>query len=116
MITHESKDYQNDHIMKDFWRNNERIASLFNGIFFKGEPVIKPEDIEELDTELATVLAEKSLVRRKDVLKKITTFNLPIIIGIENQTMVDKTMPMTEYSLKENRLSNPRILKNSILN
>lgn len=32
-----------DIIVKEFWRNNERFADLFNAVLFKGKCVIKAE-------------------------------------------------------------------------
>ena len=34
-----------DVILKDFWRQNERFADLFNAVIFRGKQIIKPEDL-----------------------------------------------------------------------
>ena len=34
-----------DIIVKEFWRNNERFADLFNAVLFKGKCVIKAENL-----------------------------------------------------------------------
>ena len=43
-----------DIIFKEFWRQNDRFASLFNTVVFEGEEVIKPEELSELDTDVST--------------------------------------------------------------
>ena len=35
-----------DIIVKEFWRNNERFADLFNAVLFKGKCVIKAENLQ----------------------------------------------------------------------
>lgn len=40
-----------DTIIKNYWRNNEQFADLFNAVLFQGEQIIKPEELEDADTE-----------------------------------------------------------------
>lgn len=57
-----SKKIQNlkpDTVLKDYWRDNERFADLFNAVLFDGEPVIQPEELEDVDTEESYVLEHK---------------------------------------------------------
>ena len=42
-----------DIIVKEFWRNNERFADLFNAVLFKGKCVIKAENLQEIDTDVS---------------------------------------------------------------
>ena len=42
--------------LKDFWRNNDRFADLFNASLFHGRQIIKPEELEEQDTEASFIL------------------------------------------------------------
>lgn len=37
---------------KRFFGNNERFADLVNGSLYKGEQLIKADELEEMDTEL----------------------------------------------------------------
>lgn len=46
-----SKTLKPDTILKNYWRNNEQFADLFNAVLFQGEPVIRPEELEDADTE-----------------------------------------------------------------
>ena len=45
-----------DIFLKDFWRNNDRFADLFNASLFHGRQIIKPEELEEQDTEASFIL------------------------------------------------------------
>ena len=45
-----------DVILKDFWRQNERFADLFNAVIFRGKQIIKPEDLTERDTDMSGII------------------------------------------------------------
>ena len=47
---------KNDTISKDFWRNNEHFADLFNAVLFGGEQVVKSDNLEEMDTDVSGVI------------------------------------------------------------
>ena len=34
-----------DTILKNFWKNNDRFADLFNTFLFNGEEILKPDDL-----------------------------------------------------------------------
>lgn len=86
-----------DTALKDFWRNNERFADLFNGIFFHGEQVLRAEDMEEQDTDLSAVIRSKerieSLEQYRDVVKCANGMNY-MILAIENQDKIHYAMPL----------------------
>ncbi|MDO4261886.1 MAG: Rpn family recombination-promoting nuclease/putative transposase [Eubacteriales bacterium] len=87
-----------DVILKEFWRNNERFADLFNAVVFEGEQVLKPEDLQEMDTDMSGTIHfkdyEESLVRMRDVVKK-TAFGVEFaVLGIESQKAVSYAMPL----------------------
>lgn len=84
--------------LKEFWRQNDRFADLFNAVVFGGEEVLKPEDLLEMDTDVSGILQfknyEESLVRIRDVVKK-TAFGVEfVILGIENQQKIHYAMPL----------------------
>ena len=60
---------------KEFWRQNERFADLFHAVLFQGKEVLRPEDLEEIDTDMSGIVQfkdyEESLVRARDVVKKM---------------------------------------------
>ena len=41
-----------DKTMKEFLENNAYFVDFFNAYFFNGEKVLKPENCEELDSEM----------------------------------------------------------------
>ena len=42
-----------DVLLKEFWSRNDRFADLFNGTVFGGEPLLKPEQLQEMDTDVS---------------------------------------------------------------
>lgn len=87
-----------DTILKNFWKDNVRFADLFNAILFNGENVIKPEELEEADTDLSTVLKFNShadtLQKVLDVVKKSAHGVDFVVLGLENQQKVHYGMPL----------------------
>ena len=63
-----------DIIFKDFQRVKERFADLFNTVVFKGKEVIRPEVLQEMDTDVSGVIEFKqykeTIARTRDVVKK----------------------------------------------
>ena len=45
-----------DTILKTFWKNNQRFADLFNTVLFEGNPVLKPNDLQEVDTDVSSII------------------------------------------------------------
>lgn len=86
-----------DTALKEFWRNNERFTDLFNTVFFHGEKVLKPEEMEEKDTDVSSVILSKemqeSLENYRDVVKCAKGMNF-MILGIENQEKIHYAMPL----------------------
>lgn len=87
-----------DVILKEFWRDNERFADLFNTFFFNGEKILSAESLQEMDTDVSgTIKVEgynQSISRMRDVIKKSAYGIEFIICGIENQTLVHYAMPL----------------------
>ena len=81
-----------DVIFKDFWRENDRFASLFNTVVFGGKEIIKPEELSELDTDVSNVVElgeyKETLTRARDIVKRAAYGVDFVIMGIENQTRV----------------------------
>lgn len=87
-----------DVILKDFWRQNERFADLFNAVIFRGKQVIKPEDLTERDTDMSGIIQfkdyQKTLERTRDVVKKMTYGVEFAVLGIESQQKIHYAMPL----------------------
>ncbi len=87
-----------DVILKDFWRQNERFADLFNAVIFRGKQVIKPEDLTERDTDMSGIIQfkdyRKTLERTRDVVKKMAYGVEFAVLGIESQQKIHYAMPL----------------------
>lgn len=87
-----------DVILKDFWRQNERFADLFNAVIFRGEQVIKPEDLAERDTDMSGISQfkgyQETLERTRDVVKKMAYGVEFAVLGIESQQKIHYVMPL----------------------
>ena len=57
--------------VKQFLRNKKRFADLFNGTVFEGEQIVKPEELEEIDSEVSIVITDKTIFKK--VYKNIVT-------------------------------------------
>ncbi|OOO00095.1 MAG: hypothetical protein ATN35_09225 [Epulopiscium sp. Nele67-Bin004] len=86
-----------DIICKEFW-NNERCADLFNTVLFKGEQLIKPDDLMDMDTDVSSSLefpkSIEALKKTRDIFKKSKQGVDFLIVGIENQDEINYSMPM----------------------
>ena len=92
-----------DTALKDFFRNNEVFASLFNGYFFDNEKVFKAEDLETEDTAYVATIRLKSSGKKKFKTEKInkyrdnvrrTSLGYLVILGIEDQNKIHYSMPV----------------------
>ena len=59
-----SKELTPDIVEKDYWRNNDQFADLFNAVLFNGEFVIQSDSLEELDTEESQQLVHYAMPMR----------------------------------------------------
>lgn len=53
------QDLKPDTVLKNYWSGNEQFADLFNAVRFEGKQVIRPEELEDVDTEESSVLEHK---------------------------------------------------------
>ena len=79
-----------DKIMKEFLENNAYFVDFFNAYFFDGERVLKPENCEELDSEMND--SNMDLEKHVDVIRKYNDGNLYSAFIIENQSYADASM------------------------
>ena len=87
-----------DTILKTFWKNNQRFADLFNTVLFEGNPVLKPNDLQEVDTDVSSIIKfnghAETVQRILDVVRK-TAYGVDFIIwGLENQEKIHYAMPL----------------------
>ena len=87
-----------DLILKNFWKNNDRFADLFNACLFGGEQILKPEDLTEVDTDFSSLIRlnnhAETLQKVLDVVKKTARGVDFVILGIENQQKIHYAMPL----------------------
>lgn len=91
-----------DTILKNYWANNEQFADLFNAVLFKGKQMIKPEELEDVDTEESSILEHKdyaeSLSASRDnikIQKRSTEYGIELVLlGLESQQHIHYAMPM----------------------
>ena len=91
-----------DTVLKNYWRNNEQFADLFNAVLFDGEPVIKPEELEDADTDESSVLEHREYaesiqasrdnikIRKKSVVHGVEY----VLLGNESQQHIHYAIPM----------------------
>lgn len=91
---------QVDLATKNFFGKKDIFADLMNNYFFQGRKVIQAKDLVDRDTEsvLANFKPGKLKSKYRDLFKQVeikadkrATY---VLIGIENQTEVDYTMPI----------------------
>lgn len=91
-----------DIVVKNYWRNNEQFADFFNAVLFDGEQIIKPDELEDMDTEESSVLEHReyaeSIGASRDnvkIRKRSTAYDVELLIlGIEGQESIHYAMPM----------------------
>ena len=89
IITSKQNHIKPDVILKNFWKNNERFADLFNAVLFHGEQLLNPSDLMEADTDISSIVTFKehteTVQKILDVVKK-TAYGIDFVIwGLENQ-------------------------------
>ncbi len=91
-----------DVVLKNYWSNNEQFADFFNAVLFEGEQIIKPEELQDVDTQEASVLehreyAESIQVSRDNIKiqKRSSTHGVEFVMfGLESQEHIHYAMPM----------------------
>jgi len=96
------QDLKPDTVLKNYWRDNGQFADIFNAVLFGGKQVIKPEELEDLDTEESSIMEHRdyaeSIKASRDnikVCKKSTVYGVELVmLGMESQEHVHYAMPM----------------------
>ncbi len=97
-----TQDLKPDTVLKNYWNDNEQFADIFNAVLFEGRQMIKPEELEDVDTEESSVLEHRdyaeSIKASRDsikVSKKSTAYGVELVmLGMESQEHVHYAMPM----------------------
>ena len=91
-----------DTVLKNYWQDNGRFADIFNAVLFSGKQVIRPEELENEDTEIASVLEHRtyaeSLKASRDnikVSKRSMAYGVEfVMLGLESQEHIHYAMPL----------------------
>lgn len=93
-----TKQLKPDTVLKDYWKDNERFADLFNSMVFGKTGYIKPEFLTDADTQEAYTLADNkhmaTVTRTRDVIKSYSDEADLILMGVENQMNIHYAMPV----------------------
>lgn len=76
-----------DGYAKVFFSQNHRFADVINGGFCGGRQMVRPEDLQELDSEDHRGL-------RRDLIRKTAFGTNFVLIGLENQDTVNYRLPL----------------------
>lgn len=98
----ESTKFKTGYRTVNYWSNIEHFTDIFNAVLFDGEEVIKPEELEDVDTEESSILEHRdyaeSIQASRDsikVRKKSTAFGVELVLlGMEHQEHIHYAMPM----------------------
>lgn len=92
-----------DELMKKLFKHKEIFADLFNATIFDGQQLIKPEKLTEINTEnihIEESIQDHNIVnpnitkRYRDLCMRQDDSILQIILGCEDQSEVDYSMPI----------------------
>lgn len=87
-----------DTVLKEFWRDNERFADLFNGVLFGGHKIVCANTLQEIDTDVSGIIHMKetfeNVQRTRDVIKTASFDAEFVLIGLENQQHIHYAMPL----------------------
>lgn len=101
-MTKKIQDLKPDTVLKNYWSDNEQFADLFNAVLFEGRQVIKPEELEDMDTEESSVLEHRSYAEsikasrdNVKIQKKSSAYGVQfVLLGLESQEHIHYAMPM----------------------
>ncbi|MCM1134228.1 MAG: transposase [Clostridium sp.] len=91
-----------DTVLKNYWSNNEQFADIFNAVLFEGKQIIRPEELENADTEEVSILKHRDYVESikaaRDnikVCRKSTVYGVEfVMLGLESQEHIHYAMPL----------------------
>lgn len=97
-----TQDLKPDTILKNYWNDNEQFADFFNAVLFEGKRVIKPDDLEDIDTEESSVLEHRnyaeSIQASRDnikICKRSNDYGVNLfMLGLESQEHIHYAMPL----------------------
>lgn len=91
-----------DTVLKHYWKDNGTFADLFNAVLFDGKQIIRPDELEDADTDESVVMEHRehaeSLAFSRDnikIRKNSSAHGVQFqLLGLEHQERVHYAMPM----------------------
>lgn len=87
-----------DAALKDFFKDNDIFAAVFNGYFFGQDRIIDAAELQPVNTAYSVtvdVKGRKEVVNRyRDNIRKTSNGSYLVILGIENQSRIHYSMPV----------------------
>ena len=85
--------------VKQWLKNKERFADLFNGTMFQGKKIILPEELESIESEADILITDKGeqtreIQRYRDLVMRWKSGVHLVILGCENQAKIHYAMPV----------------------
>ncbi len=101
-MTRRAKVLKPDTILKNYWKDNGRFADLFNAVLFDGKPFIKPEELDDADTDESSILEHREFVQSiqasRDIIKtrkKSLAHGVEfVLLGKESQEHIHYAIPL----------------------
>ena len=93
-----------------YFADKDRFTDFSNAVAFNGKTVLTRENCYDFNSDAAARFGNIILDRRRDIIYHCIIENHDVLIGLENQTKLDKTMPIRDatYDLAVyNRLLGP---------
>ncbi|MBQ5735379.1 MAG: hypothetical protein UH654_10955 [Lachnospiraceae bacterium] len=50
-MKNQTQNLKPDIVVKNYWRNNDHFADFFNAVLFNGQEIIRPNELQDIDTE-----------------------------------------------------------------
>jgi len=87
-----------DSVLRNYWRDNDRFADLYNQVFFGGEKVLDPGMLSDKDTDESAMIKKgkhlDTISRTRDLIKQHTNGAELVLTGLEQQMHIHYAMPV----------------------
>lgn len=82
----------------DYFKVKKRFADLLNGYIYHGQEVIRPQDVQELDSVISRTRRSGTVLRADvnilDLMRKVQRKCHAVLIALQNQTDIHYAMPV----------------------
>lgn len=90
---------KNDMAVKQWLSAKDRFADIFNMLIFGGSPVVRPQDLEDMEGEADIFIPDKTggesgIRRYRDIVKRWGNTATFAVMAVENQDKIHYAMPV----------------------